>query len=163
MNIGTIIRDTVAQVTGGLLTGTLVDMLPFSKPAGVSSGNALKTAAEVVAAGAIGSFIAYNWMDMMKKRGFYSGADSANLLTFYAAAISSMPSTMAKFNAFGSGVTSIISNSYFTEGQSPSKLPNQDNTSAMTLDTNLNHGTPDTNPATDQVHEEDFPIMLDTQ
>lgn len=163
MNIGTVVRDTIAQVTGGLLTGTVIDMLPFAAPNSVNTGNVLKAAAEIVAVGAIGSFVAYNWMDMMRKRGFYSGADSANLLIFYASALASMPKTSAKLNAFGNGVSGIISNSFFTEGLPATKIPNQDNTAGVEVQTNLNHGTPDNNPATAQVHEEDFglPITLD--
>lgn len=160
MNIGTVIRDTATQLVGGLLTGTLVDMIPFSQGS-VSSGSLLKSSAELLAVTAAGSFIAYNWMDMMRRRGWYSGADTANLLTFYASAIACMPKTQAKCAAVSSAFSNMVANSYFTEGLSPTKIPNQDNTAALSIQTNRNHGSPDNNPVTGNIHEEDFPVNLD--
>lgn len=163
MNIATILRDTLTQLVGGMLTGHLVDLLPLTFPSAVNKSNVLKSGAELLIAGGVGSFLAYNWMDMMKRRGYYSGADTANLLVFYSAALATMPNTTKSMGAFTSGVHDIIANSYFVEGAPPTKMANQDNTAAQTYDTSYNHGSPDNNPATSNAHEEDpMPIVLDS-
>lgn len=161
MNIGTIIRDAATQIFGGMLTGVVVDMLPLSYSNSVDKSNAIKAAAELLVGGAVGGFIGYSWMDMMRTRGWYSGADTANLLLFYTSASATMPRYKAATKGFSDGLVNLINTSYFTEGMMPTKIPNQDNTSTIAMDTSYVHGYPDNNPATNNVGEEDqFPINL---